>query len=72
MEKVGPEEFIAAWQASRTIREVAVKLGMSEERTAMRAAHCRRRGVKLKAIGKPGRKPLDVAGLNALIDRLKK
>lgn len=71
MAKITPAEFVSAWQGAATLQEVAGKLGMTLEKVAMRAAHYRRRGVRLKAMGKPGRKPLDVVGLNKLIERLK-
>ena len=51
--KVSPEEFITAWQQSRTLSEVARKLGLPNtqaKRTALnsRAANYRKKGVALK------------------------
>jgi hypothetical protein len=43
-----PEEFIRAWQTSRTLREACKKLRMKRAVARLRAMRYRRRGVPLK------------------------
>lgn len=45
---VGPEEFIATWQTSLTIDEVAKRLGITVQMAYARATHYRSKGVPLK------------------------
>jgi hypothetical protein len=63
-------EFVTAWQSSETADEAAEKLGMPKDIVVARAAAYRKKKVKLKNMSKPGRKPLDVDGLNQLIKEL--
>ena len=45
---VGPEEFIATWQTSLTIDEVAKRLGITVQMAYARASQYRAKGVPLK------------------------
>lgn len=62
-----PEEFVLAWQAAKTSREVAEKLGIDVEAANQRARAYRLRGVKLKCFRR-GREAVDVATLNRIIE----
>jgi transposase len=64
-----PEEFVAAWQAGESHKDVAAKLGMGVSGVVSRARYYRKKGVKLKsfASGGVGATPLDVDKLNKLI-----
>jgi hypothetical protein len=68
-QKVTAAMFVAAWQASESVREVAEKLGCPYGNVFQRALRYRKLGVALKAMPHMvcGGKKLDVAALNALI-----
>jgi molybdenum-dependent DNA-binding transcriptional regulator ModE len=50
--RITRQEFLAAWKASRSIRDCAQRLGLSYQAAWTRADGLRRRGVKLKPIVK--------------------
>jgi hypothetical protein len=66
-EKVTAEQFVLAWQSAASFNEVLQKLDLPEKTIRSRAAYYRRKGVKLKK-WRLGRKRLDVAALNKLIE----
>ena len=45
---IAPKDFIAAWQGSKDIEEVAKKLGMRIESASMRARLYRKKGIALQ------------------------
>jgi len=51
------ETFIKTWQAAKSAREAADKLGMKYQSTCGRAGHLRRRGVKLQKFRQGYAKP---------------
>lgn len=60
------EDFVRAWQSSSSLAEVAEKLGSTTNNVNQRGYVLRKKGVELKSM-KPGRRPEDVARLNAII-----
>lgn len=45
---VTPREFIEAWQTSKNVAEVAMRLGLKKGQCRVRACRYRKRGVPLK------------------------
>jgi hypothetical protein len=66
---VSPEDFVRAWQSSKTAQEVAAKLAMPKPLVHARASNYRRIGVRLKLLGRGNPKRLDVQALNKLIQQ---
>jgi hypothetical protein len=60
---VAPEVFVAEWQKCESLADAREKLGNG---ASSRAQRLRKAGVKLRAFA-PGRHPIDVKALNALI-----
>ena len=58
-----PEEFVMAWQKCESNAQANEAIGLG---ASARAARLRKAGVKLRKFS-PGRAPLDVKALNALI-----
>lgn len=48
MSKPTPKEFIAAWQSSSSVKEVAEKLGMKPKTASSRASFYKSKGIPLK------------------------
>lgn len=61
-------EFVVVWQQSKSVAEVAKRAGLTPRSASIRASTYRKRGVLLKKFVPTliGRRPLDVAALNAL------
>jgi transposase len=66
---VTAEKFVETWQACSSADEVAKKLDMPKAIVHARASAYRRRGVKLKKMGRPTKGKLDIEALNRLIDK---
>lgn len=47
---VPPEEFIRAWQTSKTLDDVKTKTGMPRANCLTRASYYRRKGIQLKTL----------------------
>lgn len=69
---VSPEQFVYAWQTSRSADEVAEKLKMPKPIVHARASSYREKGVPLKKMPRHTNRGLDLKGLNAIIERLNK
>jgi hypothetical protein len=67
---VSPEEFVVAWQMSKTAEEAAQRLGMPKGIVLARASFYREKGVNLKTMKRGKKKLLDVQALNRVIDNL--
>jgi transposase len=65
---VTAEDFIVAWQESRTAQEVADRLGMPKPIIHARASEYRRAGIKLKPMPRGRAKQLDLQQLNRLAE----
>lgn len=70
---IEPEDFVVAWQTSKTVKEVAELLGISEDAAKLRASRLRKWGVKLKQM-KPIKyhikdDKLRIAQLNSLVNK---
>ncbi len=63
------EDFVSAWQRSKTTKEVAEKTGMTVQYCTMRAARFRKLGVPLKMLRKRPT-PIDVTALTKLAKSL--
>jgi hypothetical protein len=63
-----PEQFIAAWQSSSSVRAVADKLKMNTNQVRTRACRYRQRGIPLKEYSWPG--PPDWTALAAYAMKL--
>ena len=66
--RVSPERFVVAWQASKSVAEVAEKLSIPEDRVLSRASSYRKKGVLLKKFV-PKSLALDVDKLNGILKR---
>jgi hypothetical protein len=64
---VSPNDFVIAWEAASSVRELALKLGMSPRAVAARANFYRRRGVRLKRLKLQTSRRLNVEELNRVI-----
>jgi hypothetical protein len=65
---VTSEEFVKAWMAAKTYREVVKATGLPIGHVYTKAAYLRKHGVKLPKINsRAGRRPLDIDALNAII-----
>ncbi len=65
---VSPSDFVRAWRSSRTLPEVAAKLGMPLNRVAGRVGFYRRRGIDLPKLRRASRRAkIDVERLNSII-----
>jgi hypothetical protein len=62
-------QFVEAWETSESTHEVAAKLGVPRKVVQSRAHDYRRAGVHLKK-RPPGRKRIDVEGLNRRIEEI--
>lgn len=60
------EQFVAAWQGSSDIHEVAKATGMTAAAARARCFSYRKRGIKLKRFDAAPKARLDVAALNKL------
>lgn len=67
---ISPEEFVRAYETSESYEEVQEKTGMPYEVIVTRAHEYRKKGAKLKKLGRRGRKGLDVEALNQLIEEI--
>lgn len=67
--KVTAEEFVTAWNTSKTAKEVSERLKMPPAIVHARASKYRKAGVRLKSMSQRGG-PIDVDKLNAIIDDL--
>jgi hypothetical protein len=63
------EDFVRAWQTSRTAAEVARKLGVRRDTVVQRASRLRRKGVRLKRMWH-GPLAFDLDALNKLADAI--
>jgi len=67
---VTPEEFVRAWQASKSLAEVAEKTGMRVESVRARGFRFRKKGVPLHSFGATGRPATDWEALKKLAKEL--
>src|SRR5262249_24078417 len=67
---VSREDFVRAWESSRTLSEVSKRLGMPKAIVAARAAHSGRVGIPLRKRNQSLDEP-NVTELNELIKRLR-
>ncbi len=65
-QKFTNEQFVRAWAASKTQLEVAARLGARQGTISRRAKRLREAGVTLTLLPNE-RRPVDVAGLNAIL-----
>lgn len=65
MKRTSAEDFVKAWQASTSHKEVARKCGIKPSTAAHRAWALRKRGIKLKRFT-PSRVRLDIPKLARL------
>ena len=65
---VTAEQFIVAWQTSKTAQEVADRLGMPKPIVHARASAYRQAGIKLKAMPRGRAKQLDPEELNRIAE----
>lgn len=67
---VPAESFVQIWMANDSVQRIAQVAGMTIDRVRTRAAYLRKKGVKLPMRidnVSAGKKPIDVAALNAII-----
>lgn len=67
---VTPEEFVHAWQGSKSMDEVAEKTGLRIESVRARGHRFRKKGVPLKKFASQGRPATDWAALKKLAEEL--
>jgi transposase len=65
---VTAEQFIVAWQTSKTAQEAADRLGMPKPIVHARASAYRQAGIKLKLMPRGAKKQLDPVELNRLAE----
>jgi hypothetical protein len=65
-----PERFVEVWERSRTSDAAAKQLGMPKSIAHARASSYRAQGIKLKRMPRRGPRPLDVEGLNRLVETI--
>lgn len=68
--KLSHEDFVTVWQTSASLGEVSKQSKMTPREASLRAYHLRKAGVPLKLFKVTG-KPIDVAGLTALVRKIK-
>ena len=67
---VSVEDFVTAYAKSKSTREIAERLDMTQSNVHARAFVLRKAGVRLKRFPRGRRTRLDVAALNELLGRL--
>jgi len=67
---VTPEDFVRAWQSSKSLAEVAEKTGMRTESVRARGFRFRKKGVPLKSLSTAGRPATDWEALKKLAKEL--
>jgi len=67
---VSDEQFVEAWQTSRSAAACAEKLGMPKNIVLARSAVYRKRGIQLKKMERKNPRRLDVDKLNRKIESL--
>jgi transposase len=65
---ISAEEFVVAWQTSKSAQEVADRLGVPKPIVHARASAYQQAGIKLKHMPKGPRKRLDLEELNRLAE----
>lgn len=69
---VDPARFVEVWERSPTAEDAARELGMPRDIVHARASSYRSKGVDLKNMPHPGKKPLNIDDLNKVIARVRK
>lgn len=69
--RVSMQEFVTAWEGSKSVAEVAEKTKLKETSVQARASKYRSQGIPLKEMPRGGGAKLDIAQAQALLAKLR-